>query len=1085
MKFIADLHIHSPFSRATSRESSPAGLAAWAKVKGINIVGTGDFTHPGWFSILKNQLEPAEPGLFRLKDEGSIPSIFPDLKPSDSPVRFLLSAEISSIYKRHGATRKVHNLLYVPDFDSASAINIKLAGIGNIESDGRPILGLDSRNLLEIFLEAAPEGFMVPAHIWTPWFSLFGSRSGFDTIEDCFGDLSEYIFALETGLSSDPDMNRLISELDRFALISNSDCHSPSKLGREANIFNTGFDYFSLRESLQKNSRENFCGTIEFFPEEGKYHADGHRDCKVCLEPKESRKFGNICPVCGKPLTIGVLHRVMELADRDAPVYKQNAPVVHSIIPLPEILAELLQLGVVSKEVNRQYGRVLSMFGSEFELLLDTPVDEIAASEPILAEAVDRMRQGRVIRKPGFDGEFGVITLFDNNEFDHFAGQGSLFADSPARRGRRKTIARLPLNEILQVKKELSNTNLPNSPNKQQQAAIQAGGSRILVAAGPGTGKTFTLVSRIARLLENGMADPSNIVAITFTTKAAEELRERLGKRCGLLADRIFVGTFHSFCLFHLKSENPTLSVIGPESRDRLLKRLLPELSISERKKIRDEIAAHFIMGENISDNAHKYINELMKLNAIDLDAIIPVFVKLMSADQNFCSIVKNAVTHIFVDEFQDLNGPQYDLVEQIADSAEVFAIGDPDQAIYAFRGSDLRFFFRFAEAPGTLVISLGTTYRSAPVILQASTALISRNLIRSGLPMESLSTEPRGSIEYNLLQSPAAEAEMVVRRIEELMGGVGNYSINTGRSGKNLPGEEKGRSFSDFAVLFRLGRQAEELIEALSRRGIPYQLVGSTPYYLSQNLKAVYYMIQAASGTDIIADWLALAGSLDGVGDTTIERLDAKLPLIGNFFAELANLPESLQPKGQFKDLSKIILRIADTASNHSNKEALLLAFDFLKIPHSTHESRRLLLLAGSFGRDIKAFSSHLRNYAAATVYDSRAEAVALMTCHSSKGLEFPVVFITGLEEGIFPCTLMGVPDVEEERRLFYVGMTRAKQKVILSSSSIRPWLGRELQSVSRFVNELPAESVERPSNTKHVRTIDEKNGPSQMELF
>ena len=304
MDFSADLHVHSLYSRATSRDCTLAGLLAWARIKGIQIIGTGDFTHPGWFNRLREELEPAEPGLFRLKNEAVVPSPLSGVTPTMSPVRFILSAEISSIYKRHGMVRKVHNLLYVPDLDSAARISSKLAGIGNIESDGRPILGLDSRDLLEILLEQAPEGFLVPAHIWTPWFSLFGSKSGFDFIEECYGDLTGHIFALETGLSSDPDMNRFISSLDRFSLISNSDCHSPSKLGREANLFSTGFDFFSLRDAIRGNRRESFRGTVEFFPEEGKYHYDGHRNCKVCLDPHETRRLGLRCPVCGKPLTV-------------------------------------------------------------------------------------------------------------------------------------------------------------------------------------------------------------------------------------------------------------------------------------------------------------------------------------------------------------------------------------------------------------------------------------------------------------------------------------------------------------------------------------------------------------------------------------------------------------------------------------------------------------------------------------------------------------------------------------------------------------------------------------------------------------
>jgi len=421
MNYIADLHIHSLFSRATSRASNLAGLFAWARVKGIQVVGTGDFTHPGWFARLKDELVAAEPGFFRLRDE-DVPPALPLVTPASSPVRFVLTAEISSIYKRGGRVRKVHNILFAPDFDSVARLNRRLAAIGNIESDGRPILGLDSRDLLEIMLEECPGGFLVPAHIWTPWFSLFGSKSGFDAIDDCFGDLAGHIFALETGLSSDPAMNRLVSALDRFTLISNSDCHSPAKLGREANLFAAGFDYFAMREAI-RNPGKGFAATIEFYPEEGKYHLDGHRKCGVCVEPRESSRLNDICPVCGRPLTIGVSHRIFDLADRREPVYPPGSPVVYSLIPLPEILGEIAGRSPDSKAVLREYARVVSRFGSEFELLLNTPLDEISRVSTVLGEAVRRMRENRVIRTPGFDGEFGVIRVFEPGEIDSWRGK--------------------------------------------------------------------------------------------------------------------------------------------------------------------------------------------------------------------------------------------------------------------------------------------------------------------------------------------------------------------------------------------------------------------------------------------------------------------------------------------------------------------------------------------------------------------------------------------------------------------------------------------------------------------------------------
>ncbi len=428
MEFVADLHIHSMYSRATAKDLHIASLAAWSCIKGVHVLGTGDFTHPVWFRQLQQTLEPAEPGFYRLQAtvKRDYTRLLPDYTSGEAiSTRFVLTAEISCIYKKAGKVRKVHNLILVPDFESAARISARLAAIGNIESDGRPILGLDSRDLLEIVLENAPQGFLVPAHIWTPWFSIFGSKSGFDALEDCFEDLSDHIFSLETGLSSDPAMNRLVSSLDRYTLISNSDCHSPGRLGREANIFNTDFDFYSMKEAIRnpcnREGKQQFTATIELYPEEGKYHHDGHRKCGFCCDPDTSRASGNRCPVCGKILTIGVLARVTELADREHPQYPESSPAVYSLIPLEEILSEIAGVGPNTKTVRGMYVTCVNKFGSELNILLRIPVRELARdASPLLAEAIQRMRQKRVIRKPGYDGQFGGISVFMPGEQETF-----------------------------------------------------------------------------------------------------------------------------------------------------------------------------------------------------------------------------------------------------------------------------------------------------------------------------------------------------------------------------------------------------------------------------------------------------------------------------------------------------------------------------------------------------------------------------------------------------------------------------------------------------------------------------------------
>lgn len=1083
MDYIADLHVHSPFSRATSRECDPAGLCAWARAKGIQVVASGDCTHPDWLALLKKTLTPAEPGFFRLRNDNAPPPL-PGMPSSSAPVRFVLSAEISCIYKRHGAVRKVHNLVYVPDFPSAERLASRLAGIGNIESDGRPILGLDSRNLLEIVLEEAPEGFLVPAHIWTPWFSLFGSKSGFDGIEECFGDLTPHVFALETGLSSDPDMNRMISSLDRYALISNSDCHSPSKLGREANLFSTGFDFFSLRDALRGNNRKTFRGTVEFYPEEGKYHLDGHRACKVCMEPRDTRAAECRCPVCGRPLTVGVLHRVLELADRDHPVHPENSPGFHSLVPLPEVLGEILGVGPSSKAVLSSYAGLIARFGSEFTLLLHASREEIAAASPLLAEAVIRIREGKVIRHGGYDGEFGVIRVFQEGEIARLQGQCGLFSSENPKRGRK---IREPWPPNRDRDREAAPRNAPAKngvdrpaigPNPEQAEAVEALDRRILVTAGPGTGKTFTLTARMASLI-NGGADPERLCAITFTNRAADEVRERLVRTVGEAGCRVFVGTFHRFCLDRLREVNPGLAVIGPESRERLLKRLYPGLSKSDRDSLRDALSACFA-GSGQSpppSTVRRYLEETDRLCAIDLDGIVPFLLSLLERDASFCRKVQESIDHLFVDEFQDLNVPQYHLVRTLGNHASVFAIGDPDQSIYGFRGSDPSLFFRFAEEPSTRSIRLVRTYRSAPILVEAANSVISRNPCPSRLPIIAAS-DRQGTIELHRVSTPAAEAECIVRRIEELMAGISSFSLASGRGGDR----GAGHGFGEMAVLYRMARQAEELANALQRRGIPFQMVGSTPYFLSPAARSATRFVWVASGNRETAHWLELLRDIPGIGAATLERLDAVLPLSGDFagLAGTAGLPP--QAERRIADLNAALERFREQVAAGGIASALDEVFAFVGADPSHPDCARLKTLAGSFGSDLPAFSRHLGNYAAEIVYDERAEAVSLMTLHAAKGLEFPVVFMAGCEEGLMPCSLRGAASIQEERRLFYVGMTRARENLILTASATRPWAGPGERTVSRFVHEIPERLI--------IRGVPAGKGgkgrkAEQMELF
>ena len=421
------MHIHSPYSRAVSPRLSLSNLEMWARIKGIGLLGTGDCTHPLWVGELCAQLDEAGEGIYTVKKNGELPWAVP--VPAAEKPRFVLTGEISTIYKRDGKTRKVHHLVMLPDFSAAMAFNARLEGMGgNIRSDGRPVLGMDSRDLLAVLLETDERAILVPAHVWTPWFSALGAESGFGSIEECYGDMAADIPAIETGLSSNPPMNWALESLDRFSIISNSDAHSPDKLGREATIFKIENSFSSLRNALFSRSPSSpaaILGTIEFFPQEGKYHYDGHRKCGVCLAPEAARAAGFLCPICGKPLTRGVMSRVLELADRpvnDMEPFSSNCEggnrrPYYSLIPLRELCAELLGLGPASKKVLAAYNHLIEKGGSEFSILMDMSRGDLERLEApglsggILAEAIMKTRAGEVSVKPGYDGEYGRLGL--------------------------------------------------------------------------------------------------------------------------------------------------------------------------------------------------------------------------------------------------------------------------------------------------------------------------------------------------------------------------------------------------------------------------------------------------------------------------------------------------------------------------------------------------------------------------------------------------------------------------------------------------------------------------------------------------
>ena len=601
--FHADLHIHSRFSRACSKDCDIEHLSWWALRKGLTVLGTGDFTHPAWAAELKDTLVEAEPGLFRVR---------PDLERRlrrDTPascagtVRFLLSVEISTIYRRDERTRKVHHLLYAPSFEAADRITQALARIGNLASDGRPILGLDSRDLLEITLEAGPGCFLVPAHVWTPWFAVLGSKSGFDAVRDCYADLAGHVFAVETGLSSDPAMNWTCSSLDAYRLVSNSDAHSPPMLGREATVFGTDLDYFAMAEALRTG--RGLDGTLEFFPEEGKYHLDGHRKCGVRIDPEQTTALEDRCPACGKPLTVGVLHRVAELADRPAGFRPDGAAGFTCLVQLPQIIGEILGTGPKSKKVAAEAGRLVAALGPELSILREVPLDDLRrVGGARFAEGIGRLRRGEVIRDAGYDGEYGTIRLFGPDELSgsalfattdlaapaqapkNSAERSGVSPAAPRPRARRGGAAPAPSPE--------ATGSVLDGLDPDQRAAATAAGP-LLIIAGPGTGKTRTLTHRIAYQVTELGRPARQFLAITFTRRAAQEMRDRLAglgpgpaiaSSAGVSpADELTVTTFHGLGLRILR-EHPGVAGLPPQfavTDEPALLRVAAELTGSER----------------------------------------------------------------------------------------------------------------------------------------------------------------------------------------------------------------------------------------------------------------------------------------------------------------------------------------------------------------------------------------------------------------------------------------------------------------------------------------------------------------------
>ena len=1077
--YIGDLHIHSRYSRATSRDCTPEYLDLWARKKGIDIIGTGDFTHPAWRQELSEKLEPAEDGLYVLKKEYRLGDA------SSRQPRFVITGEISSIYKSGDRVRKVHSLLLLPGLEAANALAGRLQLIGNIHSDGRPILGIPCRDLLEIMLETSPKGIYVPAHIWTPHFSLFGAFSGFDTIEECFGDLTPCIHALETGLSSDPPMNWRVSALDRFCLISNSDAHSPAKLGREANLFDIELSYEGLYHAIQEG--KGLAGTIEFFPEEGKYHFDGHRKCGLCISPSDTIKYGNKCPVCGKKITIGVLNRVEQLSDRNEGFVLPAARPFESIVPLLEVIGASTGISSAGKKAAEQYEHMTASLGPEFSILRDIPIEDIRKNAgPLIAEGIDRLRKGHVQRTPGFDGEYGKINLLTPDDISRIQGQMSLFtaaelqalnktqkeAGPVVKAAQQESKAPAKPNPNEKESGPASDLQSANGLNALQQQALQETGHSIAVIAGPGAGKTKTLIARLHYLLDERKILPEEITAVTFTNKAAEEMIARVNNSAtdsgtgNLTRPRgqgrekhgvtsmekppVQIGTFHAICSRFLQENGLSFVIADAGLQAELAEKALLEFERKDSPKGFLQKLSRIKNGLSEPDDKNRRVYEfyqrlLRESDAMDYDDLLLETLRIL-ADIPEDAAIRKHFSYLLIDEFQDINPLQYRLVKEWARGGrELFVIGDPDQSIYGFRGcTPLIFQHLYQEYPDHTTIRLVDNYRSAPDILKAALGVISHN--EGGPRLMTAHSRTKSPVRIVSMPDERQEAIFIAKEINRLIGGIDMLDAEEG----SVDSERTIRGFSDIAVLYRTHRQAALLEKCLRQEGIPYQVAGREDFLTEHDVRTtLYFFYQVLCPEEKAAQELC-------------RRLLFHY-LEESFEDKLAWLTEKYRKKIKKARPAKLLEEWFQEIS-FENEESLKKLTN-MSVLYPTMES---FLHALSFGEDGDVRRNGGKKFS--------ADMVTLMTLHGSKGLEFPVVFLYGMDKGRIPLEFGNTDDIssfEEERRLCYVGMTRAKEELILVCG----------QEPSCFLQEIPEKNArwERPGAAADI----EAEKAVQLSLF
>ncbi len=1002
--YFADLHIHSKYARATSRDCDIPHLELWARRKGIALVGTGDFTHPAYRAELKEQLMADGGGFYTLKSQYRLE---PGFNPGFCP-RFVISGEISCIYKRGGRVRKVHNLILLPALEAADRLSWQLEAVGNIRSDGRPILGLDSEQLLALALESCPDAIFIPAHIWTPHFSMLGAFSGFESVEQCFGKLSKHIFALETGLSSDPAMNWQVSALDGYTLVSNSDAHSPQKLGREANMLSCEMSYRGLKRALETGA--GFEGTVEFFPDEGKYHLDGHRACGLCLTPLETEKYGGICPVCGKKITVGVEHRVLELADRPQGFKPQGAKEYKSLIPLVEVAADGLGVSPNSKKAQSLYFKLVYELGPEFYILTEAKLADVEAlGSKAVSTALQLMREGRVIKQPGFDGQYGIIRLLTDAQRQALMGQTAMFGFERVKSNTAKP-------KRIAAKAEPEPVKAGGAGlNALQQRAAESGSGSVMVIAGPGTGKTRVLTERAAYLIEKKGVPPESIAAVTFTQRAAAELRARLGGRLGSkTAGKINVGTFHALALKLLKRQQP-VTVISRYNALAICKDIIEKLALGTTPTaMLYDISRYKNTGgaENIDNNAiEMYESALLDLQAVDFDDLMDMALRL-----------DTCFSQLLVDEFKDINQKQFELTLKWAKGGGLFVIGDPNQAIYGFRGASSGYFDKLKSFCDFDIITLEDNYRSSPQILGTAAGVYTK-------APKLLPHQPDGiKVQCALARDGFSQSVFAAREIERLTGGMGMLEARQRQTGEHF-------AFSDIAVLSRTHRQLFAVEKALKASSIPCVLAGGDDFLSDAFVGGTAAFLTLVCGGSSPG---ALAGCLKGAFGAPADIAAEVSERVKKGASGVTAAVSGFEGEHSIDLFLKAYARFLPVIS----KSPAGLLHDFAEfIGAKITRPYQGFINSSVFDKSMPDFLSRLEGAGQYDIMrmsggDRLSGAVRLITMHAAKGLEFGAVLVMGLDSEYDKMLSRPGTDTDEELRLLYVALTRAERELTITGA-------------------------------------------------